>query len=347
MFYSDYSELARFNLHTEGVRSNPIIQDGIKYAAPCTCLMYVDSDKKLRPIAIQLLPGGPIFTPKDTKSQWMYAKMVVRNADSQFHQLCDHWLNAHAISEVNSIAINRSLSRVHPLYRLLINHLKYTIAINTFARSNLVCPGGLAEANTVVGYKMGEFLKYFYSKMDLNKLDFPSRIEKCGFRKTKEGVYKGALDEFPYLDDGALVWDAIYDFVGEYLRIYYHSDDDVVNDSEFRDLIIELKEHGHPMHKDTFQDITTREELQKLVATIIWTASCHHSVVNFNQFNVFSFVPNSPYVLFQPIAQTKEIINDEYIMKSMPKLRLAALNIGLMHILSEYSEKEEFLVSSP
>jgi hypothetical protein len=72
--------------------------------------MFVDTDKKLRPIAIQLTPGGPIFTPKDNKWQWMYAKMAVRNADCQYHQIWDHWFNAHAMSEVYSISVIIALS---------------------------------------------------------------------------------------------------------------------------------------------------------------------------------------------------------------------------------------------
>ena len=71
--------------------------------------------------------------------------MVVRNADGQYHQMWDHWFNAHAISEVFSISINRAFSRAHPIYRLLINHMKYTVAINTNARHGLVSPGGLGK----------------------------------------------------------------------------------------------------------------------------------------------------------------------------------------------------------
>ncbi len=149
------------NLHTDGVANPPSIQDGIKYSAPCTCLMYVDTDKKLRPIAIQLLPNGLIFTPKDTKWQWTYAKMAVRNADAQYHQIWDHWFNAHAMSEVYSISVNRAFSRIHPIYRLLINHMKYTININTFGRKVLISSGGLGLCNTSIGTYLSFFIASF------------------------------------------------------------------------------------------------------------------------------------------------------------------------------------------
>lgn len=339
--------MSEFKFHTEGVPSPPALQDGTKYAAPCSCLLHVDSDKKLRPIAIQLLPGGPIFTPKDNKWQWMYAKMVVRNADSQYHQIWDHWFNAHAISEVFSVSINRALSRVHPLYRLLINHLKYTIAINTSARHALINPGGTAQLNTVVGSKMVEFILSNYATMDLNKLDFPSRIEKCGFRKTADGVDKGALDEFPYVDDGSLVWDAISNFVGEYIRLYYHSDDDITTDSELQDWFTELRVNGHPRHGESFPNVKSLDDLQKFISSIIWTAACHHSVVNFNQYKVFGFIPNAPLNLFAPIAPTKEIIDEAYIMKSLPGLGATSSVLATIFSISHYSPDEEYLSTNP
>ena len=163
----------------------------------------------------------------------------------------------------------------------------------------------------------------------------------------QNGIDKGALDEFPYVDDGALVWDAIYDFVGEYLRLYYETNDDIMTDSELRDWIKELREEGHPLHKNTFPKVETIEELQKLVASIIWIASCHHSVVNFNQFNVFTFVPNAPLTLFRPIAKTKEVIDEDYILQSLVGITGLVRGVGLTWLISAYSRNEEYLISNP
>ena len=335
------------NLHTDGVVNSPSNQDGTKYAAPCTCLMFVDTDKKLRPIAIQLTPGGPIFTPKDNKWQWMYAKMAVRNADCQYHQILDHWFNAHAMSEVYSISVNRAFSRVHPIYRLLINHMKYTININTPARKSLISSGGLAVNGSSIGTKFGEFIAMNYENMDIDKLDFPSRLESLGFHKTKDGVDKGALDEYPFGDDGALVWDAIYEFVGEYLRLYYNDDKDIMEDNELRDWIKELREEGHPLHKNTFPKVETIDALEKFVTTIIWTTSCHHSVVNFNQFKVIGFFPNYPAFLFQRIPTTKEIIDEDFIVKSFPQLPALSMALLTLNLISNYSKSEEYLLTNP
>ena len=53
--------------------------------------------------------------------------------------------------EVYSISVNRAFSRVHPIYRLLINHMKYTININTSARKLLISSGGIGLTNISLG----------------------------------------------------------------------------------------------------------------------------------------------------------------------------------------------------
>ncbi len=186
-----------------------------------------------------------------------------------------------------------------------------------------------------------------YKDMKLDKLDFPSRLESLGFHKTKDGVDKGALDEYPFGDDGALVWDAIYEFVGEYLRLYYHEDKDIIEDSEIAVWMKELYEEGHPVHKGAYPKVETIEALQKLVATIIWTTSCHHSAVNFNQYKIMGFFPNCPTVLFQPIPKTKEIIDEDYIVKSMPQMFSLSLALFTLFTISQYSKGEEYLISNP
>jgi hypothetical protein len=81
---------------------------------------------------------------------------------------------------------------------------------------------------------------------------------KCLFNQFKITIYglsknnKGTLDEFPFLDDGTLVWDAMYEYVGEYISHYYSSNEDVINDNEIRDWIREIEENGHPNHKSEF-----------------------------------------------------------------------------------------------
>ena len=71
-----------------------------RYTCPAMGLFYVRGNGDIVPIAIQFhqVPSeaNPIWTPNDTEMDWIYAKMLLRNADTQWHQvslsLLDHCL---------------------------------------------------------------------------------------------------------------------------------------------------------------------------------------------------------------------------------------------------------------
>ena len=62
-----------------------------RYTSASMGLFYVKNNGDLVPIAIQLhqqpSDTNPIWTPKDSKYDWIYAKMWLRNADTQWHQV--------------------------------------------------------------------------------------------------------------------------------------------------------------------------------------------------------------------------------------------------------------------
>ncbi len=72
-----------------------------------------------------------MYLPTDSESDWLYAKMWVRVADAQIHQIVSRHLHTHLVMEVLAVATMRNLPRVHPVYKLLVPHLRYTIAVNS------------------------------------------------------------------------------------------------------------------------------------------------------------------------------------------------------------------------
>ena len=79
------------------------------YIACPTCLLYVRRDSHLVPVAIQLQPGEKqlVWTPDDSQSDWLFAKMWVREADAQIHQVMARHLQAsHKLgSGTNSVLL--------------------------------------------------------------------------------------------------------------------------------------------------------------------------------------------------------------------------------------------------
>ena len=117
-------------------------KDGkIQLAIPM-CLFYVRTDGKLVPIAIQLGqrpgPNHPIWTPNDATLDWILVKIWFLNSHMMVHQMGSHLAYTHFMIEPFAIALHRRLPPVHPVHKLLREHLQFVIGINTLGRDILV-----------------------------------------------------------------------------------------------------------------------------------------------------------------------------------------------------------------
>ena len=65
--------------------------EDVRHIAASIGLFFVRNDGNIVPIAIQLnqIPGegNPIYTPNDNQYDWIAAKLWLRNADTQCHQV--------------------------------------------------------------------------------------------------------------------------------------------------------------------------------------------------------------------------------------------------------------------
>ena len=123
----------------DGVATGVYAEKEISLAA-AMCLFYVRDDNEFVPIAIQHGQNPdrfPIWTPNDTKLDWLMAKLWFRNSDTVVHSVYSHITGAHFVTEPFAIALHRCLPPVHPVHKLLREHLQFVIAINTIVRPRL------------------------------------------------------------------------------------------------------------------------------------------------------------------------------------------------------------------
>lgn len=64
-----------------------------------------------------------------------------------FANKCCCRLRTHCCTEPYIIAANRQLSVLHPIYKLLCPHFRYTMEINALAREALINAGGIIESS--------------------------------------------------------------------------------------------------------------------------------------------------------------------------------------------------------
>ncbi|XP_044532369.1 polyunsaturated fatty acid lipoxygenase ALOX15-like isoform X2 [Gracilinanus agilis] len=234
LFEADFSLL-------DGIQANVILCCQQYLAAPLV-MLKLEPDGTLLPMAIQIqvpgvgLPNPPVFLPSDPPMTWLLAKAWVRSSDFQLHQLQFHLLRGHLMAEVISVATMRCLPTLHPIFKILIPHLRYTMEINIRARTGLVSNGGVFDqvvstgggGHVTVLQKAGKYLQY-------RSLCPPYDLADRGLLGVSSSYYA---------QDALRVWDIIKRYVEGIVYLYYKGDEDVENDTELQVWCKEITEIG-------------------------------------------------------------------------------------------------------
>ncbi|KAL6661761.1 hypothetical protein ACP70R_001145 [Stipagrostis hirtigluma subsp. patula] len=333
-------------------------------------IFFLCDDGTLRLLAIELTrPASPsqpqwrrVFTPStDTTESWLWrmAKSHVRAHDSGHHELISHWLRTHCAVEPYIIAANRQLSEMHPIYQLLHPHFRYTMKINALARSALINAGGIIELSFSPGKYSMELSSVAYDKLwrfDMEAL--PADLIRRGMAeedpKAEHGL-KLTIKDYPFANDGLLIWDAIKGWVQAYVARFYPDAGSVTGDAELQAFWTEVRTVGHGDKKDAewWPKLDTPESLVQTLTTIIWVASAHHAAVNFGQYDFGGYFPNRP-----SIARTKMPVEepmdasalaafldnpDQALRECFPSQVQATLVMAVLDLLSTHSPDEEYL----
>ncbi|PIO15288.1 hypothetical protein AB205_0195910 [Aquarana catesbeiana] len=210
IFIADYKILEKIPTNT--------IKEKKQYLAAPMCLLWKNPQDQLVPIAIQLsqTPGEhtPVFLPSDSKFDWLLAKIWVRNADFQVHEIDAHFLRTHLLAEVFSIATIRQLPLGHPLHKCVV-----------------IGNGGVPV-----------LLKRAMKGVTYSSLCLPDNIASRGM---------DSIPNYLYRDDGMKIWSAVESFVSNIINYYYTSDVMVREDPELQAWVAEIFKEGFLQNKSS------------------------------------------------------------------------------------------------
>ncbi|XP_029291689.1 arachidonate 15-lipoxygenase B-like [Cottoperca gobio] len=327
IFLCDYKIL-------DGLKAN-IINEKQQYLMAPLVLLHKKPNDKLMPIAIQLKQtpskDNPIFFPTDSEYDWLMAKIFVRSADFNEHQINAHLLRTHLLAEVFAVSLLRNVSKNHPLHKLLVPHTRYTLHINFLARRDLISEDGFFSKFVASGGDgMLTLLRRSLSSVTYSSLCIPEDIAERGLE---------AVPNFYYRDDGLKLWDIIHRYVREVLSFYYKDDADIQKNSELQKWIADISERGFHSRADSGipQSFTTVEELVKFVTMVIFTCSGQHSAVNNGQYDYGSWMPNSPFTLQLPPPTTKGTTSEATMLDTLPDMGTTANGMAALWLLSKPS----------
>ncbi|KAJ1269100.1 hypothetical protein BS78_07G184700 [Paspalum vaginatum] len=333
-------------------------------------VFFLRDDGTLQLLAIELTRPQSATQPQwrrvftsstDTTESWLWrmAKSHVRAHDSGHHELISHWLRTHCAVEPYIIAANRQLSEMHPIYQLLHPHFRYTMRINALARSALINAGGIIELSfSPMKYSM-ELSSAAYDQLwrfDMEAL--PADLIRRGMAEedpTAEHGLRLTIKDYPFANDGMLIWDAIKGWVQAYVSRFYPDASSLAGDTELQAFWTEVRTVGHGDKKDApgWPTLDSPENLAHALTTIIWVASAHHAAVNFGQYDFGGYFPNRPSIartnmpVEEPIdagALAKFLDNpDQALRDCFPSQVQATLVMATLDLLSTHSPDEEYL----
>ncbi|XP_057247595.1 LOW QUALITY PROTEIN: linoleate 13S-lipoxygenase 2-1, chloroplastic-like [Beta vulgaris subsp. vulgaris] len=284
--------------------------------------LFIYDGETLKPIAIELTrppyfdgkiqhkQWKEVFVPRTSATRgwlWKLAKAHVLAHDSSYHQLISHWLRTHCCTEPYIIAANRWLSEMHPIYRLLHPHFRYTMEINALARQALINADGIIEKTFTTGkYSLELCLcsSIYGSDWRFDREALPEDLKSRGMAVEDSNARHGwklTIDDYPYAKDGLDLWFILKKWVEDYVHHYYGWDKEnklLENDKELHAWWEDIKTVGHGDKKNEtwWPTLETLEGLIDILTTIIWVTSGHHAAVNFGQYAYAGYFPNRPTI---------------------------------------------------
>ncbi|XP_017208558.3 hydroperoxide isomerase ALOXE3 isoform X1 [Danio rerio] len=325
IFLCDYKRLA--DLPTQ------VINGKQQFVTAPLCLLYKNQEGKLLPIAIQLQQEAsehsPVFLPSDSELDWLTAKLYVRNADCLEHQAALHLRSL--LAETFTLSLLRNLPTVHPIHKLLVPHIRYTLQMNSLVRHRLIGPDGVLSQCTSIGHEgMMALMRKALSDLTYSSLCLPEDIS---------GRQLDSLPNFFYRDDGLRVWAFINDFVRSVVEFFYQNDSDVQKDTELQDWINDIFIHGFLEQSSSGipQSFSTVEELIKFLTMMIFTVSAQHAALRAGQFDYGSWFPNTPGSLKSPPPACKGSSDKNTVLQALPDINTSANLASVFWLLSKPS----------
>ncbi|XP_074538735.1 hydroperoxide isomerase ALOXE3-like [Halichoeres trimaculatus] len=272
---------------------------------------------------------NPIFLPTDSEYNWLLAKTFVRSAEFSDHQLNVHLLRTHLLAEVFSVSLLRNVPTVHPLYKLLVPHTRYSLQINVMAPLALISEDGFfTKFSASGGDGMVTVLRRSLSEMTYRSLCMPEDIDEREPRDLPSNYYREVF-----------LYELFQRFVDGILTHYYNTNADVWKDHELQKWISDIFVEGFHSRKESGipQKFVTVAELVKFVTMVMFTHSAQQAAVNSGQFDFGAWMPNCPATLQLPPPTTKGKSSENTLLQTRPDVNVTVNGVTVMYLLSKQS----------
>ena len=169
---------------------------------------------------------------------------------------------------------------------------------------------------------------------------------------------KLTIEDYPYANDGLILWDTIKQWVTDYVNHYYPKPGQIESDEELQAWWEEIRTVGHGDKKDEpwWPNLKTPKDLVQIITTIIWVTSGHHAAVNFGQYDFAAYMPNRPTIARVKMPsedptdeewKTFERRPEDALLSCFPTQLQASKIMAILDVLSNHSIDEEYIGEAP
>ncbi|GJZ25707.1 linoleate 13S-lipoxygenase 3-1, chloroplastic-like protein [Tanacetum coccineum] len=253
------------------------------------------------------------------------------------------------------LSAHRQLSAMHPIYKLLDPHMRYTLEINAIARQNLLNADGVIEQGFTPGRYCMEISAAAYKHWRFDLEGLPADLIRRGMAVPDPSQRHGLkllIEDYPYASDGLLIWEAIQNWVQTYVNRYYPDPSLVCNDRELQAWYAEVINVGHAdlRYENWWPTLANAEDLTAILTTIIWLASAQHAALNFGQYPYGGHIPNRPPRMRRLIPDKNDpeytsFFEDpqNYFLLALPSMLQSTKYMAVVDTLSTHSPDEEYI----
>ncbi|KAI5247638.1 Lipoxygenase [Aureobasidium subglaciale] len=299
LFYSDYRDQANLQLGTSD-----------RYSAAVDAYFYINQTSgNFLPLAIRTNQGASlIYTPADTQSDWLLAKIMYNVCDIWFAQW-EHLPRTHEVIQIIYMAAIRTLSDDHPVKGLLDRMMYEVFAIQPLAASILFAPGGAVETNfaysaaSAQDYSSG----YYFNRSGAFQSNyFLTDLTNRGLINPKVGP---SLKNFPFYEDASVIHSATRTFMTSFVNSYYAQNSVLTADNEIQAWVKEC--NGAAKVINFPSAISNTSTLIDILTQMAHLSSTAHHVVNTNELiSASSVLPFHPQSLYQPVPKQKRSVSN-------------------------------------
>ena len=283
---------------------------GPKRTLPAPRVLFVvpRAGRVPRVCAIQIgrMPSAtnPVFTTAHGWG-WEIAKTHAAIADTIVGAVWFHHARTHLVAEPAILAAHRSFAPNHPVLVLLRPHFLGTLHINHLGAKVVFPEHGVLDWFTgTTQHAVREVTHASLTSFHFGDSVFTRRLAARGVDDRE------CLPEFPFRDDGLLVWKALAAWVESYVGLYYASDAEVSEDTELQTWVRQwsatdgggIRGIASGMTSGMASDgrLETRAALSETLSQLIFAGSAIHAAMNFPVETEMTVIPNSPWAAYAP-----------------------------------------------